>query len=80
MDVATKNGMAEPAAGFARTPFAATPHAVVMAVVPEPVVTPEMVMDWLAVRHPVQLPALPVMLMLIGEDVAIEANVLAPVA
>ena len=73
-------GMAEPAAGFARTPFAATPHAVVMAVVPEPVVTPEMVMDWLEVKHPVQLPAFPVILIEIGVEVLMEANVLTPVA
>ena len=73
-------GMAEPAAGFARTPFAAVPQAVVIAVVPEPVVTPEMVMDWLEVRQPVQLPALPVMLIDIGVEVDMEAKVLAPVA
>ena len=73
-------GMAEPAAGLASTPFAAVPHAVVMAVVPEPVVTPEMVMDWLEVRQPVQLPALPEILIEMGVEVLMEAKVFAPVA
>lgn len=42
---------------FDRTPCVAFPKAVVIAVDPVPVTTPERVMDWLAVRQPVQVRA-----------------------
>ena len=82
VEVAMNCGMAVPLVLLARMELgtAVVPNAVVIAVVPEPVVTPEMVMDWLEVRQPVQLPALPVMLIDIGVEVDMEAKVLAPVA